>query len=227
MARWWGIASLGLLTGLCLSPSPVGAAGPGCAPTREMRIVPTIEVVPEIANPQYRYDANRAQLAAIMAKSGGNGSRHSVLMGLTVASYNATMEVASASVRNGNVFCHYLQSARVRLQMPSLTVYVASEYRRGSCPFQTITAHENEHVRIDQSVLRKYAPILKEALTTAVYRISPIANSSNQGARALEQALLPAASAIILEMNKERDRNNGAIDTDDAYRKTAKRCNSW
>lgn len=209
------------------SPAPAAAGGPGCAPTREVGIVPTIVVIPQVPNPVYRYDINTSGLTQMMNQKGSNGRQHSMTLGLTVGTFNLTGQIQPYTLRKGNIYCHYVRSAKVYLQIPSLTVYVASNYRQGSCQFQTITNHENEHVRVNQSVVRKYAPIMQEALLTATYRISPLASSNPQGGQALEQALQPAIASVLTAMYKERDHGNGIIDTEDAYRRTSQRCNHW
>ncbi len=212
----------------CLGWAPsVMAAGPGCPPTREVGIVPTIDVIPEVPNPQYRYDVTKVGLTQMMGAKGSNGGRHSMTLGLTVGTFGTSWQISSSTIRKGNLLCHYLRNANVRLQVPSLIVYIASDYRQGSCQFQTITTHENEHVRVNQAVVRKYAPIMRETLLTAAYRLSPVATTSDPGPQAIERALQPTILAVLNDMYKERDRGNGVIDTDDAYRRTSQRCSSW
>jgi hypothetical protein len=228
MMRWIRVAAgTACLACLTVSSSAV-AAGPGCAPTREVGIVPVVTVVPEVPNPQYRYDVGREQLTQMMNTKGSNGGHHSMTLGLTVGTFQTYWQIAARTIQKGNLYCHYLVSATVRLQVPSLTVYVAKEYRSGSCQYLAITAHENQHVQVNQSVVRKYAPMLREVLLSAVYRASPVPGHSPQGGpQALEEALRGTITKVVEDMYRERDRDNGAIDTDDAYRRAAKRCNGW
>lgn len=188
-----------------------------------------VQVEASLAQPQYRTDLNRNQLTAMSGKRQSNaaaaGRGHS--LGLTYAEFFTQWRIRTFSQRRGAGFCHWIGGAEVTLGMPSLTVYVASEYAPGSCQYNTIKLHENEHVRINQAVVRKFVPILQERLQREIQRINPLINNEPDGRRAAAAALDRVVKEVIAEMYRERDRHNGAIDTRENYERTGQRCDSW
>jgi len=223
------IATLfGLLASLGLSAPAVAAADKATCPSaQEVGVRASIEVRPVVPAVKYRYDAGRAQLTQMMSQQGSNAGGHSNVLGLTHGTFKANWQIMPHSIRRGNYFCHYLKTANVTLEVPELTVYIAKEYQQGSCQFHVILTHENEHVRVNQSMVQKYAPIMKETLYRAVPSVSPIASYNNHGGNVLEQALNPTVKFVLQQMYAERNRGNGLIDTSESYKRTSQQCARW
>lgn len=217
----------GLAAALAMA-SPVAAAeGIGCPSSQSLRIRPVVEVQTAVPTPQYRNDVSRTKLTAMMQGPDSNGRGHGTVLGLTYGGYQAKWSVEAYSMRQGQIHCHYLKKADVRLMMPSLQVYIASEYRQGSCQYQVVLNHENEHVRVNQYVIRKYVPIIRSALEREVHRLLPLASVNPNPAQAIEEALNPTINSLLKDMYGERDRGNAGIDTNYQYQKASQQCNRW
>jgi hypothetical protein len=104
--------------------------------------------------------------------------------------------------------------------MTSLDVYIAAEYRQGTCEAQVITTHENEHVRIYHAALQKYGPVMRETLAR-------LAETPFNSVGELEQAIRTSRARVFETMIQEARRGNGSIDTQDSYKRTGARCKNW
>lgn len=219
------LSSLALLA--CLA-HPAAAAEESACPSQEaIGLKPTIEVQTVVPAAQFRNDVSRGQLTKMMRQQGSNGGSHATTLGLTVGTYHTVWTIEAVPRQHGNLYCHYLKHADIRLQVPTLVVYIGSEYRQGSCQFSAITKHENEHVRVNQYVVQKYAPMMKKAVTRQAQKILPIQSTSPTADREIERALSPTVLNVLKEMYAERDRGNAGIDTDYQYKRFAEQCAKW
>lgn len=215
---------LGLLACLAWAQPALAQA---CPSAQAMGIRPQIEVQVEIPATSYRNDVSRTRLSRMMNQEGSNAGGHGSVLGLTHGTFAASWSIEAVSTRREGGYCHYLKHADVRLTIPSLVVYIASEYRQGTCQFQVIAKHENEHVRVNQYVVRKYAPIMKAALNRRAQEVLPLVSTGSDSAREVERALNGTVNAVLKDMYRERDRGNASIDTDYQYQRTAKECARW
>lgn len=210
----------------CLAAAQAAAAAAEeCPSAQAAGVSPNIQVRPVVASPQYRHDVSRLQLTDMMHKQ-NNGSRHSTVLGLTISHYDATKwTYRPTTVQRGNTYCHYIKNLEMDLNLASLIVYVASEYRQGTCQAQVILTHENEHVRVHQFVVQKFAPIMRE--TVAKHARSAFTSNSPDAETAINRLVKPAIVSVLAEMRAEQRRGNGYIDTQDSYRRTAEYCRKW
>lgn len=220
MRRMFAVIISGLWA--CLSVAPAAAQ---CPSPREVGVTPNITVQPIPMSPRYIYNINRNQLTQITRQI-NNGTNHGVTLGLTVSRYlPAAGSYKSKSIKKGNQYCHYIINMNVKLSLADLIVYIASEYKQGTCQAQVITTHENEHVRVHQAVLQKYAPIMREALLRQANLA--FAGSIPDSQTVINRAISSTIREVLNNMMAEQSRGNGAIDTQDSYRRTAQRCKQW
>lgn len=124
--------------------------------------------------------------------------------------------------------CAALAEAKVIVGYPEITVYISSDYPEGSCEHDTILAHEQEHVAINRAVLQAYQGEFEEALRRVLRAKKAIYTLRKEEARSayileLRRQLEPVAA----EMVAERNQKNGAIDTQDNYRRILSQCSNW
>lgn len=124
--------------------------------------------------------------------------------------------------------CAALVEAKVIVGYPEITVYVGSEYPEGSCEYETILAHEQEHVAINRAVLQAYQGEFDAALRRVLRANKAIYTLRKEEARSayileLQRQLEPVAAAMVAERNQK----NGAIDTQDNYRRLQSQCSNW
>lgn len=208
---------------LLLLPVLLAAAAPAaaCPSPRDAGVSQVVNVAPVVPQPRYIYNVSRDRLTR-MHYSADNGSRHGTVLGLTVAGGIHIPETMYrvATAKRGNVTCHYASEVNLPLKLKSLDVYVASEYKQGTCQFQVILTHENEHARVYQAAVQKYAPVLKETLARTVAQGYP-------DRERLRHAMQSAIDKVFGLLLAEARRGNGYIDTSDMYSRTAQSCKKW
>lgn len=192
-----------------------------CPSPREAGITPSIQVTPVSPTPRYRYDVSRNQLTAMHSQT-NNGSRHGTVLGLTVPGNMGIPATAYqyASVKANGLTCYYVKSFNAPFKLTSIEVYIASEYRQGTCQAQVITTHENEHVRVYQAALQKYAPVMREELARQ-------ASTAYTNPGQLQAAMQGAMSSVFQQFLSDARRGNAMIDTQDSYKRTSQRCKQW
>jgi len=124
--------------------------------------------------------------------------------------------------------CVALAEAKFSVGYDGITIYISSEYPEGSCEYNTILAHEQEHVRINQEILRAYEGKFKEALRRVLRGKKVIfAHQKEEARSAYVLELRRQLKSVVAEMAAARARKNGAIDTEDSYRRLSAQCDNW
>ena len=157
----------------------------------------------------------------------GPGSQ---ILGLT--SYPLEIKTAArySYVRVGKTYCFFVTGIDVTLRYPSMDIYVAKEYRPGSCPYHEILLHEEDHVRVARASLELYAPKVRKALTSYLIPtgLEPVVVSSPTDAKqrmeGLSQKLL---TPVYQEMMDALRKDQAALDTPGEYRRIRQRCRRW
>ncbi len=157
----------------------------------------------------------------------GPGSQ---ILGLT--SYPLEIKTAArySYVPVGKTYCFFVTEIDVTLRYPTMDIYVAKEYRPGSCPYHEILLHEEDHVRVARASLELYAPKVRQALTSYLIPtgLEPVVVSSpaqaKQRMKGLSKKLL---DPVYQEMMDELRKGQAALDTPSEYRRIRRRCRRW
>jgi len=206
------------------------AADDVCPADRDLS-PPVVVVETKLPETRYVFDHNRSDLTGVSHKTNLQAlpSAHDYSVGLTVVegySLNYTTKVERMPVGRGRI-CFWIREIHLIQSWHSVTVYVANNYPRQSCEFQVILGHENQHVAINQRVLRNFGTNLEVALRRAAPTMSPyigISPSEEQRSATLVGAVV---DQVLPELERNRSRENGAIDTPASYHMTQSRCQHW
>ncbi len=150
-------------------------------------------------------------------------------LGLTVADLAMRFETQFYYSEAPTVgHCAALAEAKVVVGYPEATVYISSDYPAGSCEYEAILAHENEHVAINRAVLQAHQGKFEDALRRVLRSKKAIYTLRKEEARSaylleLQRQLRP----VVAEMVAERNQRNGAIDTRDNYLRLMSQCSHW
>lgn len=220
--------SLGVIVFLWLFAAPQAeAAAPAC-PKPKGYAQPQVKVVTVLPPVQYNRTLSVRQITRMHREADSNGKSHDAnTLGLTVSKFTAqwNMDFLAAKLGNGSN-CIWLRTIEIKLAVPEVTVYVASEYQPGNCEYNAVLAHENEHVRINAEVMTVRARTLEMALKGAVGKLAPLVSKLEPQA-AVEKELGGLVQRNLAELNAERDRRNAAIDSDHSYGTVARKCRNW
>lgn len=158
-----------------------------------------------------------------------HGPRSHVL-GLTQSDLRVKTTGHYTTEKMGNKFCFSVRAIDVVLRYNTLQVYVAREYKPGSCPYRAILAHEREHVRIAREKLESYAPTVRATLTSYLIPTGndPILIESPKAAKAKMQSITnELLNPVYQEMFKSLSKAQAVIDTPQRYLRVRNRCSRW
>ncbi len=108
------------------------------------------------------------------------------------------------------------------------TIYIASEYPRGTCMHNAIRAHELEHVNIDRQIVNRYAQMIGTAIKNEInrqYVYGPVPSSNSS---VLQQQVKQRMETIMRKysdaMDKERRQRQQALDSLSEYERVNHLC---
>lgn len=203
---------------------------PTCAQCPETPAVarnPTVRM--DILDPKlvYRHDVDLFGLGRI---------RHTfekapagwVMLGVTVTSDQLALQLRPLVLRLADgQLCVWVTDVAARLGNPELDVYVAANYPEGTCEYNVVREHENQHVEINRGVIRAWGPRIGARLRELVAQSFPMVAASNADVQRLPKMLMDRLVPLFDAMNGELRQKNGAIDTPENYRRTSARCRNW
>jgi TPR repeat protein len=152
------------------------------------------------------------------------------VLGLTNTQLEFGWHVQFAATPLGDGYCFWVARVDLSLRYPSPDVYVAREYRPGSCPYRAVLHHEEEHVAITRRIVEHYGPRLETALTSLLIPtgLRPMVVDSADEAKGEMQALMKElVDPIYREMMAELRQAHGELDSPRSYRAARKRCPRW
>jgi hypothetical protein len=178
-----------------------------------------------IPTPPINHSLSRAELTA----RSFHGPDAQVL-GLMVPDLSVETRVEQASeVVDGHI-CYWLESVYVDLVYKSIEVFVAREYRKGSCEYEAILRHEQEHVDIARDNLERYKPKVRAALTSLLLPTPqrPVELASLGGGEEPFDALFKnVLEPVYKNMQADLTRAQASIDTPASYALVRASCTNW
>jgi len=113
---------------------------------------------------------NSLNVHAIRGKKRSKGSSSDISYGLTQPDINENIRFALngiATVDKNNKHSFFYDNIEIVLEFQSIMVYIASELKLGTCPYNAVYGHEMKHVEAYHSVLRYYGQQLEKALNSS------------------------------------------------------------
>lgn len=210
----WLMAAVSARAEAPCPPSPVG----------KVDVVVRLGIAPVT----YHTDLDRRALAR-QAKGLAAGRHPGETLGLTVASYAVSFKAQHQMLPAGDGrLCVWPRRIDARLFIPAATIHIASDFARGSCQYRAIQAHEQQHVRITEEVMRTAAPRLEEYLRRAAAGLAPLrASDPRRAGDAMDDALTGSLKGFMDDLNRQAELANRSIDGDASYAKVAAACKRW
>lgn len=180
--------------------------------------------------PTYHTDVSIQDVRQLYTVRGQRISRaHANAIGLTYAEISLELGAATRSVpRERGGYCVYLEDVEADFGFDRVDVYVGKEYRRGTCEYRTILDHENEHVAINNDVVQRFAPKVRQAIEQELRKMQPIFTPTvRTGARRAVEDIRQRMAPIMKAFQSEQRRRNSAIDTDTNYGALQDLCLDW
>ena len=187
-----------------------------------------IEVVSK--KPRLDHGKSSQQIEQIAKKSGfAKSLRHANLLGLTHSSIGPSLGVATKhAVLEAGKSCLRLDGIKLTFGARKTNVYIDRKYRKSSCAYKAILAHEMEHVRINDRVIEEYLPIITRELEERAAGVRPFyTKNPKEAGRSIVNRLMFELDPVLKEFNKARMAANDLIDTPAAYAATQAKCTDW
>jgi hypothetical protein len=157
------------------------------------------------------------------------GQRHHY--GRTQGLYQADLEVGwRARIRRSDVggeTCRWVDQVTVTMTMPRRMIYIVRDRHPGSCPYESVLAHERKHQATDEAVLSEHRPRLQRAAEEAAAELPHGATPEADGDTAEARLTAPIAAALkraFAALAKARAERHAAIDTPAEYRRVHAVC---
>jgi len=198
-----------------------------CPPYKEgVRLIFDTKIIP----PKYNHRLPIADVRQLYMGPGRNlGRAHSNAIGITYAEIALSLSASTRSIpRERGGYCVYLDEVQADFGFEKFEVYIGKEYPVGTCEYRTILDHENEHVAINNAVVKEYGPMIRQSLEQQLAVMPPLfAPTVNTGSRRAIQGLQQRAEPVVDAFKREQRRRNAAIDTNAAYGLLQELCTGW
>ena len=193
---------------------------------------PKINVVPSNSKVKYDFTKTKEQLNQVDVDTiSPYGPNHKTYVsGLMSGSIQVKSQIGfiQETYDRLGVGCAYLKSIDVEIHIDP-TIFVASEYPKGSCMHNAVLTHEYKHVREDQLIVNKYANVIGKALASIVEARGPSFGPYEVAKIPVVQENVQKSFGEVLkrynqQMNEERQHRQQGIDTLEEYQSIGKEC---
>lgn len=190
--------------------------------------VPDVRMATQLPRPDIRHALTRSQIGALSGHGHLSSDRRHAGLTQTQTAFTVKPTLSFTRLDNGAV-CASLKQVDVVWRMTQFQVDVAAEYRRGSCPYDEILRHENQHVAIAERAFIEAEHSLRRDLTDMAGRTRPfiVGGSPQQAAAEMARRFLAAAQTALDKYRRDTERQNAAIDTPESYKAVSARCRDW
>jgi hypothetical protein len=178
-----------------------------------------IHVFVDKPNVAYNFERDTNQLTS-MKSSGTNGT----ILGLTVVrkEFDIKTKVSMIKLPDGSVCMR--PGFDITIQLNPQKVYVANEFKQGTCAFNQIIQHEMRHVQVNQKhaemIAFRYEREMRKAFANKIYYGSQN-NLMNGLVKVIKNEWLPHLGDEI----KKAEELHKKIDTEQEYRRMGTVCN--
>jgi hypothetical protein len=152
------------------------------------------------------------------------------ILGLAKTALEFGWRVSFGSETLGEGNCVWVSGLRLIVKYPTPDIYVAREYRKGSCQYRTILDHEAQHVRISKATIKRYLPRLHMLLTSLripTPRRPVYVTSTKRGEARLHALMRDLVEPVYREMAVALANAQANLDSPASYQRYRRRCRKW
>lgn len=192
---------------------------------------PPVQIVTRNGTPKYYYHLPSAQLGGFQIDTTFQPSPNTtyVVGGVTKGQVvmSRQMQIETLSNARTNQHCVSVSQIVVTLDyMPD--VYIASEYKPGTCRFQTTIQHEVQHVNLDIITLNEFLPRIQAYIQQSLATMPPMQpvprNMVPQVQEFIGKRVEAAAQRALAEMDQVRRGRHERIDNAAEYDRLSRAC---
>ena len=208
-----------------------GKAWAGCPRDPHFNRASVIHVTSQPLQPTYYHDRSTSQIESLWhAKFKSPRSREP---GLTMAESEIKTNYDFRIEQRGRQadYCFWVESLDLEFSYIRMDVFISSQYPEGSCEYNAVLNHENQHVAINLRVFEKYKKIMLRALRRNLRiptRANPISVASpEEEKRLITRKIDNIANPVFYRFKRELVAANAKIDTAKSYRRIQAQCSNW
>ncbi|MEZ0261153.1 MAG: hypothetical protein ACAH80_09095 [Alphaproteobacteria bacterium] len=175
--------------------------------------------------PIFHFDRTSDELEKMKGAHEGAGR----IGGLTNNERLSSLNIVSAETPQvfGDDYCHWPTSVTLRITLRP-TVWVASQYAKGSCRYNVAYVHEMMHVKIARDTLSELMPGIERLLrahVAALGALGPMPEGSLDAAKQKQLGEIQAAlDGALQRADMVLDLRQARIDTPYAYEQASRAC---
>lgn len=212
-------AAVGILSILLLSAVPA-AGQPSCPQPGDVAV--------RLDFRQPKPVLERIRIAELRQMSSQELSEHEQALGLYKTELRTALRIQFAMTSNGDMACIGTREVTIEAEYADRRIYVAQELQASSCQYDVTLAHEQHHAGIDDTVLGRELPKLKQTITRIaedIGSVGPIRTRDVEAYRAeIGDRLQRVFEREIDRIGQIRRREQSQIDTPESYRRESERC---
>ncbi|MGY9015102.1 MAG: hypothetical protein ACKVG9_07405 [Rhodospirillales bacterium] len=178
----------------------------------------------------FRKGSTRGELQRIARRHSNTRHRDNWYpLGLTLTSftYEVSPRVVAYPMKNGK-YCALPTKIDIKMGYPSFEILIDSRYRRGTCQYNAIRDHENEHVDLYLEALNRFTPWLESRILNEASLIKHIiVTYPDRAARHFTAVLMSKIKTAAKKLSNAAARENARIDTLQSYRTIQAQCTKW
>ena len=190
-----------------------------------------IQFIFHFPEPVYSHALTTPQIEELSEKSGG--AEHYHIPGLTQAGFsnNSLYEVNWSKTWFKQEYRMWVENLRVEFTYDTLNVYVTSAYPEGSCEYQAILDHENQHVAVHRRMYGQYQGIFKDALRQG--KGIPLASnpivveSIPEGKKEISDRISAVLDPVFNQFRDALQAEQDQLDTPGNYAALRGQCQNW
>ena len=179
--------------------------------------------------PVYNHRLNIAGIRNLFLTRGqAVAATHERALGVTYSEIVFYIAGNTTIVPRGAGYCVYLETVDAEFGWKRTEVHIASEFPRGTCEYNAVLDHENQHLSIIKSAVSESAPRVRAELERELRRQPPIFTRNPQTAadRAVED-LYGRMQGVVARFQQAQAGRHGVIDSSRNYGAIADLCPNW
>ncbi|SRR5579871_1935087 len=190
-----------------------------------------VQFIFHFPEPVYSHALDTAQIEALSQTDAE--AEHYHISGITQAGYSSgsLYEVNWSKKWFGSGYEMWVENLRVEFTYDTLNVYVSSGYPEGSCQYQSLLDHENQHVALHRQVYDRYEKVFQDAVGNAqgIPLVSRplLADSVVDGKKKISEMISAVLDPPFEQFKETIQAEQSQLDTPENYAALKRECPNW
>lgn len=191
---------------------------------------PRLDIKPATARIKYDHTKTKSQLNGFEVDTvNPYGTKvHTDVGGLMKGGIETGYDITMGSIRTSdNRSCAWYDSITVDINITP-TIFIARDYKKGSCMYNAVLEHENKHIAVDRKLVNTYAQQISKALQAELARQTVYGPVATAEEKALQDQMYARIAGIMKKqmaiLNTERLKRQQQVDSLEEYNRVNALC---